>query len=158
MDRAEYDEYVRKFRETMDSLEGFFFGAMPGCVECGLPYEYWSELTGWTTDDDAATVYNSGTDVHVDGAEVEELLNNTFVLRKVITEADVDERSAGFMTSLPCDICGNDVDGEKVRAHAWDETGALIHLNVCNDCVHFEQFGQLDDQTMAEVECGQWRG
>jgi hypothetical protein len=49
-----------------------------------------------------------------------------------------------------CDICHSGFGGERTDSHGIYD-GALIHLLACDDCVYYAEYGQLDDQTMAEV-------
>lgn len=50
-----------------------------------------------------------------------------------------------------CDICARDQGGDRETAHGIYD-GRTIHLNICTDCVYFNEYGKLDDMTMMELE------
>lgn len=52
-----------------------------------------------------------------------------------------------------CDVCGSTLGGDRYPMHGVmdDGKGELIHLEACEDCVYFCEYGQLDDQTMDEL-------
>lgn len=51
-----------------------------------------------------------------------------------------------------CEICGSSLGGNRYSAHAVDKNNNIIHFDVCVDCYYYIEYGQLDDQTMSEIE------
>lgn len=54
-------------------------------------------------------------------------------------------------SARPCDVCNRQLAGDRSPMHGLDAAGELIHLDACSDCVHYHEFGQLDDATMLEI-------
>lgn len=46
-----------------------------------------------------------------------------------------------------CDCCGSPLGGNRHPAHGMDqETGELVHLYVCTDCVFYIAYGDVPDE------------
>jgi hypothetical protein len=63
-----------------------------------------------------------------------------------------DEES--YFSWIPCQICGTTLGGNRQDAYAImtsTSTNEIIELSICDDCVYFNEYGQLDDMTMIEV-------
>lgn len=54
-----------------------------------------------------------------------------------------------------CDCCGSTLGGNRHPAHGRDKNGDLMHLEVCQDCLYYINYGRLDDQTMLDIESSQ---
>lgn len=71
------------------------------------------------------------------------------------SDADYDDgicyEAESYFSWHRCDICDSSLGGSRSDSHAF-YNGALIHLRVCSDCVYYAEYGQLDDQTMLELE------
>ena len=57
----------------------------------------------------------------------------------------------GFSWSS-CDCCGSSLGGDRHPAHGVDKDGGIVHFQVCQDCVYYLNYGQLDDMSMMEME------
>lgn len=60
-------------------------------------------------------------------------------------------------SSVPCDFCGDMLQGNRCIAHAVQPNSLhrpneILHFDICEDCVYFIEYGRLDDTTMAEIE------
>ena len=51
-----------------------------------------------------------------------------------------------------CESCGSTLGGNRYAAHGIEKDGSLNHFEVCEDCLYFLNYGQLDDQSMIEIE------
>lgn len=51
-----------------------------------------------------------------------------------------------------CESCGSTLGGNRHPAHALDKENRLYHLMVCEDCLYYLNYGQLDDMTMMDME------
>lgn len=51
-----------------------------------------------------------------------------------------------------CEACGSSLGGNRYPAHARTKDGALLHFEVCEDCLMYLNYGQLDDMSMMEME------
>ena len=55
-------------------------------------------------------------------------------------------------SSYNCELCGTPLAGNRypvVRIHPLEEN---LFYAVCPDCVYFIEYGQLDDQSMSEID------
>jgi hypothetical protein len=56
-----------------------------------------------------------------------------------------------FFSWSRCECCARPEGGNRSPAHAWLD-GRIIHLDICDDCVYYLEYGKLDDSTMLEIE------
>ncbi len=48
-----------------------------------------------------------------------------------------------------CEVCGNTLAGNRYPIHGLvPSNNTMRHLEACDDCVYYLEYGQLDDQTM----------
>jgi len=75
-------------------------------------------------------------------------------------ETDPDTANEPHFSWSPCDICGRHLGGDREHVIGWLE-GAEGHDyadsyqwegNACTDCIYFQEYHQLDDMTMMQVE------
>lgn len=75
------------------------------------------------------------------------------------TEAEYDAAQDGGFSWSGCDVCGSGLGGTRHPAHGFrkmpEGPDRMIHLNVCSDCLHFIEYGQLDDTAMMDIERGE---
>lgn len=58
-----------------------------------------------------------------------------------------------YFSWRPCDCCGTSLGGNREDATGYNrERNAIQSYSVCEDCVYFAEYGQLDDTTMMEME------
>lgn len=59
-----------------------------------------------------------------------------------------------FFTSTPCECCRRSFGGNRhqVRAYRIGKPRIRTLYSVCDDCVYFNEYGKLDDETMPSVE------
>lgn len=64
-----------------------------------------------------------------------------------------DEESPSF-SAMPCDCCKTTLAGDRWTASGYNPTTKEVHHfdSVCNDCIYYAEYGQLDDMTMADME------
>ena len=57
-------------------------------------------------------------------------------------------------SSVSCDMCGSPLAGERNLAVLIQPKGAGsdVDYDVCPDCVYYIEYGQLDDQSMLDIE------
>lgn len=56
------------------------------------------------------------------------------------------EAEPGFAWSS-YNVCGSHLGGDRYPVHAIDKD-EIVHLEACDDCVYYLEYGHLDDQTM----------
>ena len=63
-----------------------------------------------------------------------------------------------FFSHNPCDCCGTKLGGTRYECNGYSETekDVLDFACVCEDCVYYAEYGQLDDMTMMEIK--DWPG
>lgn len=69
-------------------------------------------------------------------------------------DPDFDYDAEKFFSSLPCDVCNRGLAGDRLPAHAIDQQGELLHLDICLDCGYFSEYGRLDDESMISLDPG----
>lgn len=72
---------------------------------------------------------------------------------------DCDCIDEGCFMNDPCDLCTQNLAGMSYVAHGYmydDITiqSKLIHFKVCTDCLHYTNYGRLDDASMIAIETG----
>lgn len=74
-------------------------------------------------------------------------------LDAVCTEQELDAASDPYFSRSDCEACGSTLAGDRHPVHG-KRIGdhSLAHLSVCTDCVYYITYGQLDDETMMEIE------
>lgn len=51
-----------------------------------------------------------------------------------------------------CECCGGTLGGNREPMHGWTETDDILaHMNVCEDCAYFLEYGRLGDVVMERV-------
>lgn len=71
------------------------------------------------------------------------------------TDHERELASEPFFSWHACDCCGSNLGGNRVPAHGFyhaDGADHLVHMDVCEDCDYYLNYGRLDDMTMMEVE------
>jgi len=51
-----------------------------------------------------------------------------------------------------CEVCGSHLGGNRYPVHSVDANGDILHWDACTDCVYYLERGQLDDQTMLDMD------
>ena len=64
---------------------------------------------------------------------------------------DAPEREPWFSWS-PCECCGSHLGGNREYLYARDASDEIVQFTICEDCVYYVNYGQLDDTTMLEIE------
>lgn len=64
---------------------------------------------------------------------------------------ELDESEPGFSAS-PCDVCGRSLGGDRYPYALHNRGRDLVEVEICSDCAYFAEYGQLDDQTMLDIE------
>lgn len=64
---------------------------------------------------------------------------------------DPDEE--GYFSHFPCGVCDRPTAGHRTEC-TWVNTNGRHGepLNVCDDCIYYQEYGRLDDQTMMDME------
>jgi hypothetical protein len=63
--------------------------------------------------------------------------------------AECDE---DFFSWRSCDCCGTNLGGSRIDANGYNPTTREVQEYViCTDCEYYAEYGQLDDQTMADL-------
>ena len=70
-----------------------------------------------------------------------------------INTIDGDALEPDF-SNRSCDCCGSTLGGDRYQCNGWNPTLRTIedYPSVCQDCVYYAEYGQLDDMTMLEIE------
>lgn len=69
---------------------------------------------------------------------------------------DETENNEAFFSHRPCEICNRPLGGDRYVAHGWfitpDLKQHIVHMEICSDCLYYMEYGQLDDETMMNIE------
>lgn len=125
------------FRKAIDrSLAGLSFistGACPGCAECGLAPV------------DCPACDGTGATFDAEGNELDPDCPNCQGEGKLAaTERDREYAESSHFSWSACDSCGSTDGGDRHPAHGCDKDGAIMHLDICTDCL-FELNGLTEE-------------
>jgi hypothetical protein len=71
----------------------------------------------------------------------------------VICGTDREAYNEHFFSWRPCECCKRQLGGDREHATGYNPTTKEIQeYSVCQDCLYYAEYGQLDDTTMLEVE------
>lgn len=72
-------------------------------------------------------------------------------LANLSTKSDCHEP---FFSWHPCQCCGTHLGGNRYECDGYNEKTKEVeeYDNICEDCVYYAEYGQLDDTTMANLE------
>lgn len=66
---------------------------------------------------------------------------------------DQGEYSEPSFSWSSCDCCGSSLGGDRYHVAGYNkEHDAIFCYDVCPDCLYYSAYGQLDDQTMLDME------
>jgi len=66
---------------------------------------------------------------------------------------DYGESPEGGFSWSPCDCCGSTLGGTRYHAVGLNrKLGQVFCYDICVDCLYYLAYGQLDDQTMMDIE------
>jgi len=52
-----------------------------------------------------------------------------------------------------CECCGSRLGGDRYHASGWNpKTKQAYCYEVCQDCLYYAEYGQLDDQTLLDID------
>lgn len=64
-----------------------------------------------------------------------------------------DEPCEPYFSWQSCDCCGTTLGGDRYEASAYHTaTKQILEYEICPDCLYYAEYGQLDDQTMLDME------
>jgi hypothetical protein len=74
-------------------------------------------------------------------------------LKEVCNDQELDAASEPYFSRSDCEACGSILAGDRHPVHGKRiDDHSLEHLAVCTDCMYYITYGQLDDETMMEIE------
>jgi hypothetical protein len=67
---------------------------------------------------------------------------------------EVGRESEPYFSWRPCDCCGSRLGGNRGDCNGYNPTTKEIQdgYAVCEDCIYYNEYGQLDDMTMLDME------
>lgn len=74
--------------------------------------------------------------------------------------ADIECMNEAYFSWRPCECCGSNLGGNRVIASGYCPKpngsisgmgGECFEYEICEDCVYYATYGQLDDMTMIEI-------
>jgi len=65
-----------------------------------------------------------------------------------------DYANEPYFSWSPCDCCGTTLGGHREDCIAYNPNTKEIQgdYRICEDCIYYNEYGQLDDMTMLEME------
>lgn len=59
-----------------------------------------------------------------------------------------------YFSWSPCRCCGTSIGGDRYDCDGYNGTTKEIeeHDCICDDCVYFAEYGELDNKTMMDIE------
>lgn len=121
-DYAEYEQNVKEFFER-EGITNLSGGHLE-CQNCGFREE---EIDGRT--------------VHFTDEE-----------KCIKCDASRECMDEPYFSWRSCDCCGGMLGGNREHATGWNPTTKEIQeYEVCQNCIYYAEYGQLDDMTMMEI-------
>jgi hypothetical protein len=64
-----------------------------------------------------------------------------------------DDSEEPYFSWRSCECCGTPLGGDRYHATGYNPTtNGIQEYEVCQDCVYYAEYGQLDDMTMMDME------
>ena len=57
-----------------------------------------------------------------------------------------------YFSWRPCELCGDHDGGNRHHATAYTHSGDILEYEICEKCMYYIEYGELDDMTMMEIE------
>lgn len=75
-------------------------------------------------------------------------------LNCLTADSTEDEPNEPHFSRSPCDVCRRPLGGNREYCSGYNPTTKKIQdgYSVCEDCIYYNEYGQLDDQTMLDME------
>jgi hypothetical protein len=90
------------------------------------------------------------TEYKVYQVSVERFLNTNCVKPGCYSNVTPEEPTRNEFSWCPCECCNRRLGGARERYHFGSEAG-LLAAEICDDCVYYLTYGQLDDMTMMDM-------
>lgn len=76
-----------------------------------------------------------------------------FMKRHGIENLSTDSDDEGSFSWRGCDCCGSSLGGTRYACTGYNRirNEVIEFSNVCQDCVYYAAYGQLDDETMLSI-------
>ena len=90
--------------------------------------------------------------------EYKQSVESFFVREEVDGFSFKDDEAESYFSHSPCECCQRPLGGARYDViaahHEYLERTVItiLEYSVCVDCIYFEEYGKLDDQTMLEIE------
>lgn len=158
MNKAEYLNYQKAVERGLEGLDFVSTGACTGCAECGLVQQF--KIVGVPVGVDLMeTVFDSHEDAEkeIEAARKDPELAGVELLHLRVEEIEPDQHqielaSEPHFSWSACECCGSDLGGNRHPAHGCDKNGDIVHFSVCEDCLYYINYEQLDDVSMEAIE------
>lgn len=71
-----------------------------------------------------------------------------------VVNPETEESEEPYFSWLSCPCCKTTLGGMRYRccAYSTNDKQVLEFNEICSDCVYYSAYGQLDDETMQEIE------
>ena len=64
-----------------------------------------------------------------------------------------DSDREGDFSWRACECCGSSLGGTRIDASGYNpQTREIQEYRICTDCEYYAEYGQLDDQTMLDMD------
>lgn len=75
-------------------------------------------------------------------------------LNNLSTRSDANGNCEPFFSNMPCQCCRRSLAGDRYECDGYNDTTKEVEVydSICPDCVWYAEYGQLDDDTMLEIE------
>lgn len=72
----------------------------------------------------------------------------------VKTDPETGETEEPYFSASQCDCCGSTLGGDRYNCDGFNPETKEVQdgYEVCTDCVYYAAYGELDDQTMLDIE------
>ena len=86
--------------------------------------------------------------------QYQKAFSDFFEREKLDTFSPIEQESEPYFSWRPCEVCNSPLGGDRQDYHGSNcETNEIVGpYSVCSDCVYYNEYGTLDDQTMLEID------
>lgn len=89
-----------------------------------------------------------------DYEEYQDRVRSFFEMENIENLSPIDPDWEPYFSWRNCDCCSRHLAGHRVECNGYNyETGEIEGpFEICMDCLYFAEYGQLDDETMLNIE------
>ena len=87
-------------------------------------------------------------------AQYEKDVENFFKKEGLANLSVIEDQADSHFRKSPCECCSRPLGGDRRDCNGYNDKLKEVQgpYSVCEDCIGYSEYGQLDDMTMLEIE------